>query len=127
MAFDLTNPITFSQLDIGNFNPFIIVNQVRGVEVHLPDYLPSSLADQNMLGTFDDASDAGTGKYYVTATNLPWAINIPVLFQYPIEKTDITQVYYHFAEWAESGGQQYQDWYENLPGYRNNALIYTHN
>ncbi len=126
MDFDLSNPITFSQLDIGNFNPFIIVNQNRNVEVHLPDYIPSDLADQSMLGTFEDASDPGTGKYYVTSTNLPWAINIPIVFQYPIEKTDITQVYYHFAEWAESGGQQYQDWYEDHPGYRNNSLIYTH-
>ncbi len=126
MSFDLSNPITFSQLDIGNFNPFIIVNQNRDVEVHLPDYTPSDLADQSMPGTFDDASDPGNGKFYVTATNLPWAINIPVLFEYPIEKTDITQVYNHFAEWAESGGQQYQDWYEDNPGYRNSSLIYTH-
>ncbi len=118
--------VTFNELNIGNFNPFIIVNQMRGTEVHLPDYLPSDLADPSQLGTFEDASNPTTGKYYVTATNLPWAINIPAFFDYPIEKTDITQAYNHFAEWAESGGQQYQDWYENLPGYRNASFIYTH-
>ena len=125
MAFDLSNPITFSQLDIGNFNPFIIVNQQRGVEVHLPGYDPSDLADQSYFDTFDDASS--TVRNYVTATNLPWAINLPVVFEYPIEKVDITQVYYHFAEWAESGGQLYPDWYEDNQGYRNSSLIYTHN
>ena len=118
--------ITFSQLDIGNFNPFIIVNQDRGVEVHMPDYAPSSLANSALLTTGDDDSNPATNRYYLTETNLPWAINLPVVFEYPIEKQDITQVYLHFAEWAESSGQLYPDWYLNNPGYRNNSLIYTH-
>ena len=119
--------ISFSQLDIGNFNPFIIVNQNRDVEVHLPDEAPSSLANAGMLSTGDDDSDPSSNRYYLTETNLPWAINLPVVFEYPIEKQDITQVYNHFAEWAESSGTLYPDWYLDLPGYRNSWLIYTHN
>jgi len=118
--------ISFSQLDIGNFNPFIIVNQDRNVEVHLPDYAPSGLANSALLTTGDDDSNPATNRYYLTETNLPWAINIPVVFEYPIERQDITQVYLHFADWAESSGLLYPDWYLNNPGYRNNSLIYTH-
>ena len=117
---------TLADLDIPNFNPFIIVDLNRGVEVHLPDYLPTDLADQDVFTTFDDDSDL-ISKYYKTVGNLPWAINIPVSFEYPIEKSDITTVYLKFAEWVESGGTLSQDWYSNESSeYRNSSLIYTH-
>lgn len=116
--------LTYNQLDIGAFNPFIIVNKVRGVEVHLPNYAPTDLANKGELGTGDDASDPSTGTYYVTKNNLPWAINIPQTFQYPIEKQDILGAYLHFADWAESNGAVYPDWYTNKSGYRNSSLIY---
>ena len=117
-------PVTFTQLNIGNFNPFLIVNQVRGVEIHLPGYPPTALADPSLIGTGEDDGNNGSTRDYRTHTNLPWAINIPDVFEYPIEKQDITGAYNHFAEWAESNGQQYPDWYKNKPGYRNSSLIY---
>ncbi len=116
--------VSYNTLDIGNFNPFIIVNKNRGVEVHLPDGVPTDLADKSLLGTGDDASDPTTGSYYKTAKNLPWAINIPQTFEYPIEKQDILGAYLHFSDWAESNGTLYPDWYLNSPGYRNSSLIY---
>ncbi len=119
--------VTFSQLDIGNFNPFMFIDQNRGVEIHLPGYEPTDLADQSLIGTGEDAGNQGTTHYYKTNNNLPWAINIPEVFEYPIEKHDITTVYNHFAEWAESDGVLYPDWYKDLPGYRNQTSIYTHN
>ena len=71
-------------------------------------------------------TDVATGVYYKTDKNLPWAINIPTVFEYPIEKQDITQAHLHFADWAQSDGTLYTDWYEDKPGYRNASLIYTH-
>ena len=116
---------TLAQVDIPNFNPFIIVNQNRGVEVHLPDYDPTDLVDPVYFGTFEDDSDPLTGKYYKTQNDLPWAINIYESFDYPIEKIEIIATYMHFVEWAESGGTSYPDWYQDNPGYRNNANIYV--
>jgi LruC domain-containing protein len=118
------NKYNYNQLDIANFNPFIIVNKNRAVEVHLPNFPPTDLADQGMFGQWDDDSDAGTGKYYLTANNLPWAINIYESFDWPIEKQDITWVHLKFAEWAVSGGVLYPNWYQNITGFRNNSLIY---
>ncbi len=115
---------SFADLAISDFNPFLIVNKNRGVEVHLPDYPPTALADQSLFGLWDDASDAATGKYYKTANNLPWAIHIYEKFDYPIEKQDITWVHLKFAEWAISGGVMYPNWYQNIQGFRNNGLIY---
>ena len=120
------NTYSLAELDIPNFNPFIMVDMVREIEVHLPDYLPTDRADQTLFGTIDDDTNPANDKYYKTVSNLPWAINIPETFEYPIEKKDITAVYLKFAQWAESGGTLFQDWYKDEPGYRNNSFIYTH-
>lgn len=117
--------ITYTELDIGSFNPFIILNLDRTREVHLPNYAPTDLVDETVFGTFHDNSIPANGRYYKTDKNLPWAINVPILFEHPQEKKDIVQVYLKFAEWAESGGQTSQDWYEDKVGYRDESLIYT--
>ena len=120
-----SNTYSFNDLDIANFNPFLIVNQDRGVEVHLPNYLPTDLVDPAYFGTDDDKSIPANGRYYKTETNLPWAINIYQSFDYPIEKQEIIWAHLKFAEWATSGGVLFPDWYKNLSGYRNASLIYN--
>ncbi len=116
---------TYNDLDIANFNPFLIVNKDRSVEVHLPDYPPTDLANTSLFGQWEDDSDPATGRYYKTANNLPWAINIYESFDYPIEKQEIVWAYLKFATWATSGGVQFPDWYQEQAGYRNNELIYV--
>jgi LruC domain-containing protein len=126
-----TNALTYSELNIGVFNPFLIVNTmingvagVRGLEIHLPDYEPSDLFDETLLGQFEDASNPASGKYFVTEDNLPWAINIAEPFDWVIEFQDITGAYLFFADWAQSGGSYYPDWYQDNSGYRDDSKIY---
>ncbi|MBU1011419.1 MAG: LruC domain-containing protein [Bacteroidetes bacterium] len=119
--------VSYNNLNIGNFNPFIVVNKVRGREVHLPDYPPTSLANNAFFSTFNDDSDVATNRYYKSENNLPWAINIPEVFEYPYEKREIVLAYLKFAEWAESSGALYDDWYLNNSGYRNSNYIYNPN
>ncbi len=118
------NKYSIADLDLIHFNPFLIIDRERGKEVHLPDYLPTSLADQRLFGTGEDDSQPATGKYYKTKTNLPWAINIASSYQYTIESNQITSGYLHFASWAESSGTLYPDWFLDAAGYRNNSAIY---
>ncbi len=118
------NTYTFAQVDIANFNPFIIVNQNRGIEVHLPNYPPTDLVDNQYFGIWDDNSNPTANRWYVNDKNLPWAIHIYESFAYPIEKQVIIGAHLKFAEWAMSSGLQFPDWYKNLSGYRNNDLIY---
>lgn len=106
------------------FNPFIVVDQERGKEVHLIDHAPTELVDMQYFGMWEDDSDPEAGSYYKTDANLPWAIEIPVRFDYPIETFDILLTHLKFAEWANSGGTLYQDWYLDQPGYRNDSNIY---
>lgn len=131
IAFE-NNAVTYSQLNIGTFNPFLVVNTVsnngsvgeRGLEIHLPNYAPSDLFDDSYFGQMEDNSSAAAGRYFVTENNLPWAINIAEEFDWVIEFQDITGAYNMFAEWAESGGDNYPDWYQDNSGYRNSNLIY---
>jgi len=117
---------SLSDLDIGNFNPFIILQGNRGKEVHLPDHAITALGSTTLLGTGDDSSVPEQGRYYKTANNLPWAINIYSNFDYPREAADVLSAYLNLAQWATSNGVSYPDWYQNLPGYRNSANIYQH-
>jgi len=41
-----------------------------------------------------------------------------------VEQVEIINAYNFFADWAESGGDQYNDWYEDLTGYRVTGNIY---
>lgn len=106
------------------FNPFLIKNGVRSVEIHLPDYVPTDLMDTSLFGTSDDRSNPALGRYYKSANNLPWGLHIPIVLEHMLEYTDITQGYLHFAEWAQSSGVMYSDWYLNLPGYRDASKIW---
>lgn len=119
-------PISYQTVssDPAFFNPFLFVNQTRGREIHLPDFQPTALADPIYYGTLDDDSQPSESRYYLSERNLPWVILINEPFDYPIEKADILTGHLKFAEWAESSGQVYQDWYKNLPGYRDESKIY---
>jgi len=116
--------VTYSQLNIGEFNPFIVVDQNRDMEVHLPNFAPTTLASDSYFGTYDDNTSPADERYYKTHNNLFWAINIPARFDYPVEKQVILGAYAHFAEWAQSDGVDYPDWYEDNAGYRNASVIY---
>jgi len=116
---------TDSSPEWGIANPYLMVNRVMGHEVHLPGYPPTMYADQSLFGMDDDTTDPSTGRYYKTSNNLPWALDIPISWKYPIEKKQITQAYFAFKPWAESGGAQYPNWYELTPGLHNPDFIYN--
>lgn len=115
------NPIGIDQL--GELNPFIFINGDRGREVHLANKPPTSLVNSALFGTADDDSDPANGRYYKNKTNLPWGIDIIHDFIFLQEKQAIINGYNRFAEWAESGGVDYPDWYKDQDGYRNNQYL----
>jgi len=114
-----------SDLDLSNFNPFLIVNKYRGKEIHLPNYAPTSLVNPTYFGTGQDHSDPNSGRYYKTVENLPWAIKLPSSFDYTVEGVLVTNGYLKFKSWVESSGVLYPDWYLNKTDYRNRNYIYS--
>ncbi len=106
------------------FNPFLIKSGNREQEIHLPNYSPTDLANINMFGQSDDNSDPASQRFYLTKDNLPWAIHLPQSFDHPVEQKQIINAYLHFAEWAESNGSLYRDWFVDKDNYRNRELIF---
>lgn len=118
--------LSMEELGAAPFNPFLIADQKRGYEVHLPGYAPTSKADMLLFGTKDDGSKPTQGIYYKTKEGMPFALHLPVgQFQYPVEMASITDAYLKFSPWATSNGNLYANWYLNLEGYRDAAKVYT--
>lgn len=124
---NFVTPINPDDLAQAPFNPFIIVDKERGREIHLANQQPSDLADVTYFGRSADDTQPGIEKYYKTAENLPWGLNFPSKFNYPIEYSKIDEGYLNFVPWAISGGLEYENWYKNEPGYRNSSHIYQEN
>lgn len=115
------------------YNPFMVIskyqssddgtyNFMNNIEVHLPNFQPSSFTPTNLFGKDDDDTDFSTGKTYQTKDNKPWALLIPTNFAHPAERVDIQEAYMYFKTWATSRGKLKQDWYihtkrtsDNLP------------
>lgn len=116
---------TLSELGNAPYNPFLIVSQNRGREVHLPGYAPTDLVDSDYFGSLDDNSNPSSGTYYRSKTDLPWAIHLPESFDYPKEKSDIRTGHLRFSDWSKSFGYSYMDWYRNNEGYRAASQLYN--
>jgi len=123
IVIELVNPTSPAVISAPPFNPFIFIDGDRGREVHMPNYIPTNLVNSAYYGTGDDNSIPAAGRYYKTLNNLPWGININHDYKVPLEKRSINQGYLKFAAWAESGGTQYQDWYKDNAGYRDNSKL----
>lgn len=122
---DLIDPVAFDDVGIAPYNPFLVINQVRGREVHLPSYEPTDLVDPTYFGQENDRSNPSLGVYYKTGIGLPWGMNLPVSFEYPMEKIEIRECFLHFDAWARSGGFTFMDWYEDKAGFRNTDKLYN--
>ncbi len=122
----LTKAASRSELGYPPFNPFIMSNGERGREVHLPGKKQTDLAHYEYFGSNDDGSILGTTHMYKTGDNHPWALNLPVPFDYPSDNIHITIAYLNFESWVVSEGSLDSDWYVNLSGYRNSLYLYPH-
>jgi LruC domain-containing protein len=124
LVIDFVNPVPRAQLGYAPFNPFIYINQIRGRELHLKDHPPTTLADLSYFGTEADASDPAAGQYYQTASGLPWAIQLPVVFDYPIERAPVPRAHIRFIDWVESAGNSFSNWYLKGSSNRSEPNIY---
>ncbi len=121
---EFNNPVSSNSLGRTPYNPFIISNKRRGVEIHLSGERPTDLCDKALFGKNDDNTNPGRGFYFKTKKYHPWAIHTPEKFDYPAEKQDIVRAYNFLQRWAESTGRLYSDWFKKKQSYRNDKNIY---
>ena len=96
-----------------SFNPFIFKANSRDKEVHLMNYPNTDLANTNMFGQGDDDSSVDNNEYYQTSNGLPWALDIPASWSHPIERKDACAAYPNIVNWAQSGGEQHNNWFSS--------------
>ena len=109
---DFSSPVTLEQVTTPPYNPFIVVNSAsRGREVHLPNYMPTDLADSKLLGSSNDKSDPKQNRYYISDDGMPFGILVPGDFDFPTESVNIGVYYPKFLVWAKSLGVDFPDWY----------------
>jgi len=119
--------LTLSDVSADKFNPFLVINKKREMEVHLPNKAATSLASTSYFGKNDDDTKPSSGKYYKTKTNLPWALNITESIPYTKESVDLTKGYLKFINWVISNGTNFTDWYKNNASYRSQSKLYNKN
>ncbi len=119
-----TSPIAAATLGTAPFNQFIFESPNRGKEIHLPGEKPTDKANTSLFNTFQDNTIPTQNRYYKTRSNMPFGIGVPQIFDYPIEGKAVNSIYLKFAEWAQSGGTAYPDWYIDKPGYRSSNYFY---
>ena len=124
VVLNFKTPLEPSKVTQNKINPFIFINGDRKREVHLSDFAPTAQANVALLGTLKDTSKPSEGRYYKSANNLPWGMEISNSFAYPVEQESIMGGYLNFASWALSGGTTHTDWYTTNPGNRVNEKIY---
>lgn len=116
-----TEPISSLELGYAPYDPFIFHSEDRSLEVHLSTGSPTDLASF----TFTSLDDRGDGTNYQTYDNLPYAIHLPIQFDYPEEEQSMSDAFLHFEAWAQSLNTEYVDWYVDRSGYRITNKIYT--
>ena len=118
-------PLLKSELGVVPFNPFIIINRVRGREAHLAGYTPTEKADTKYFKSGFDNTDPSKGIYYKSTSNLPWALAFGDKFNYPAEIKAINAAYPNFTIWAQSNGISNTSWYKDSTS-RISKYIYSH-
>ncbi|MCI4671024.1 MAG: LruC domain-containing protein [Bacteroidia bacterium] len=115
---------TYAQIGSAPYNPFLIINGTRGKEVHLPAYTPTDLADATLFGTGEDGTNISQSIYYKSPGNLPWGMNLPEKFVYPVEGEHISGAHLKFIPWVNSSGFSFMDWYQPQTDYRDENKLY---
>jgi LruC domain-containing protein len=111
------------------FNPFIFAtpdtnhgsvfsgNPGRGLEIHLKNKPPTSLANEEYFGLSDDVSDPDNNYYYLTSNGLPWGIAINIgeseSWLHPYEWVNTLRAYPQFEGNAVSNGVTNPAWFQN--------------
>ncbi|MEY4980513.1 MAG: hypothetical protein RLZZ352_2783 [Pseudomonadota bacterium] len=129
LTVNFKNAINSSNFPTPPYDPFLFRadttpnSGVEGnvIEVHLPGKGPTARADKSFFGTRNDRTPktlketttnaTELAQSYLSNTKLPWAIHIPVEWNYPYEKLDFTVAYPDVVNWANSGGTTNTTWF----------------
>ena len=95
---------------------FVNINNARAWEVHLKNQEPTEAFDTSLFEKADDVSDSSLGRYFQTATGLPFAMEMGVNWSHPKENIDLNTAYPLFRDFAETAGSLNSTWFNSPQG-----------
>ncbi len=105
-------PQTVASLGAPPWDPFVFRTAQRGHEIHMVNHAPTALADMSLFGTGDDNSVVNQGIWYKSICNLPFALDIPEQWAWPVEGVEFSTAYPNFLTWVNASGASAKDWYK---------------
>lgn len=86
-----------------------------GTEIHMngiePVVYKYPFNDKNLLPVRESDGDDEDDNYYFSKERLIWGLRVPGNAAHAIEGADFLKAYKGFAKWAQSGGKNEQNWY----------------
>ena len=84
----------------------------RKLEIHLKNQMPTDTFETLIFGLGDDASDENSALFFQTSSGIPWALEIPIDWKHPKERTSLLDAYPQFFDFAsDPSGQTNPEWY----------------
>ena len=123
MTIPMVSPIESDMMPAFPYDPFLFASDGyehgyvfglppgRPYEIHLPGQAPTEAFREDFFNRGDDDSDPATGRYFVNENGMPWAINVGIEWQYPVEYMDVIYAYPLFPSFIANEGQVNADWY----------------
>ncbi|MFQ3234636.1 MAG: LruC domain-containing protein [Paraglaciecola sp.] len=123
MTLPLTNAIPEQQMPAVPYDPFLFASEGdahglafglppgRAYEIHLPDKAPTEAFRTDFFGRGQDRSEPENERYFVSENGMPWAINVGVEWQYPLEYMDVIYAYPLFSSFIANQGLVDANWY----------------
>ncbi|MFT7005973.1 MAG: LruC domain-containing protein [Colwellia sp.] len=123
MTLPMTNAIPDQQMPEFPYDPFLFATEGyehgyvfglppgRAYEIHLPNKAPTEAFRYDFFTRGDDRSQPENQRYFVNENGMPWAINVGVEWQYPLEYMDVIYGYPLFPSFISNQGLVDADWY----------------
>lgn len=86
----------------------------RSLEIHLKNKAVSAQFNTDFFGLSNDRSEPESNRTFLTENNMPWALEMPIIWSHPKERQDVMDAYTGFRTFVESLGVNGKTWY--LPG-----------
>ena len=122
MTLPMANAIAIQDMPEFPYDPFLFAaggyhgeafetSPGRAYEIHLSNKAPTEAFRTDFFGREEDSSQPENQLYFVNDNGMPWAINLGVEWQYPLEYMDVIDGYPLFPSFISNQGLIDADWY----------------